>query len=68
MKRGGNKKVKFENNGVIDYLEEKLLDDLATDDELGLYIFYKKYGYFDKGLYTYRKLVREMKDIYEGRM
>lgn len=52
---------------LIEYLEQKIIDGDARDDEYGLYIEYKKYGYEAlkwRG-YLCKRLKDEYIDIYE---
>lgn len=54
---------------VISFIEQKLIDDAATDAEYGFYLDYLKKGYVDKKKHRniYKYMLREMKRIYEGR-
>ncbi|SNZ09976.1 hypothetical protein SAMN05421503_1446 [Terribacillus aidingensis] len=47
---------------VIEYLEEKIKDNLAYDDELELYEDYKWNGTINTGRYTYQLLKREIEN------
>jgi len=51
---------------VIFYLEELILDDKASDDEVELYNFGLRYEYFDLDSKIYRKVVRKMDKLYRG--
>jgi hypothetical protein len=58
-------KLRFNKSEVISYLEEKLLMNEANQDETELYENYIWNNKLTKG-YTYKKLIAEMKDIFEG--
>jgi hypothetical protein len=59
-------KVKFRTSEVIAYLEEKLLSNMATEDETILYEEYQWNNKLDKNNYTYKQLLAEMRKEYEG--
>jgi hypothetical protein len=58
-------KIRFSKSEVIAYLEEKILMNEATEDESALYEHYIWNRKLTKG-YTYKKLIREMRDIQEN--
>jgi hypothetical protein len=49
---------------VIAYLEEKILSNMATEDELEMYQDYKWNNKLNKNNYTYKKLIAEMREWY----
>jgi hypothetical protein len=51
---------------VISYLEEKIHDGLASEDEEQLYEEYQWENKLSKNNYTYKQLVNEMKKSYRG--
>lgn len=57
--------VKFRKSEVIAYLEEKIISDIATPEESELYEDYHWYGKLNKNK-TLKKVIREMRDIYEN--
>jgi hypothetical protein len=54
---------KFRTSEIISYLEEKLADNMATEDEEQLYSDYKWSGKVNKNTYGWRNLIMEMRDI-----
>jgi hypothetical protein len=58
-------KLRFNKSEVISYLEDKILMNEANQDETELYENYIWNSKLTKG-YTYKKLIVEMKDIFEG--
>lgn len=60
-------KVKFKKEEVLSFLEELILDNLATEEELELYQDFKWSGKLNKNNYTYKLVVRKLKKEYEGR-
>lgn len=59
-------KVQFRKSEVISFLEEKIHDGLANEDEEQLYEQYQWENKLDKNNYTYQQLVNEMKRQYRG--
>lgn len=59
-------KVQFRRSEVISFLEEKIHDGLANEDEEQLYEQYQWENKLDKNNYTYRLLINEMKKLYRG--
>jgi hypothetical protein len=57
-------KLHFRKSEVIAYLEEKILSNMATEDELEMYQDYKWNKKLNKNNYTYKKLIREMREWY----
>ena len=57
-------KTKFRKSEVLSFLELKINDNVATEDELNLYETYVWENKFIKND-TYIKLVREMKRLWE---
>jgi hypothetical protein len=57
-------KLRFRKSEVIAYLEDKILSNMATEDELEMYQDYKWNNTIDKTNYTYKKLIREMRKLY----
>lgn len=51
---------------VIAYLEEKILGEVASDEELELYQDYKWFGKLNKNTYTWKNLIKEMRDVSEN--
>lgn len=53
---------------MISYLEQKVLDGSADESEMELYESWVWNGKLDRkdNLYTYKKLVAQMKRTYEG--
>lgn len=60
------KEVQWLTSEVISFLEEKLINNEATYEEEQLYIKYKWTGKINKASHTYKMLVQEMNEIYEG--
>jgi hypothetical protein len=58
-------KLRFNKSEVISYLEDKILMNEANQDETELYENYIWNSKLTKG-YTYKKLIAEMKNIFEG--
>jgi hypothetical protein len=58
-------KLKFRTSEVIAYLEEKLLSNMATEDETVLYEDFQWSNKLDKTNYTYKMLVRELRKLHE---
>jgi hypothetical protein len=54
----------YRKDEVISFLEEKVLMDIATQEELNLYEIYIWSGKLVKG-YTYKLLVRQMRRLYD---
>ncbi|AJA41321.1 hypothetical protein AXJ14_gp002 [Geobacillus virus E3] len=52
---------------VIGFLELKILEDRASDEELEFYENYLWFGKLDKKSGTYRKLLNELKREWEGK-
>lgn len=67
MKDGGEimEKLHFGLEEVVSFLEMKMIDNTATQDEQELYEFYVWNGRL-KNNYTRKKLVAQMKRIYDG--
>lgn len=59
-------KVQFRKSEVISFLEEKIHDGLANEDEEQLYEQYQWENKLDKNNYTFQQLVNEMKRQYRG--
>ncbi|MCP1159422.1 hypothetical protein [Bacillus infantis] len=59
-------KVSFCTSDVITYLEEKIATGLSTQAEDDLYSDYKWSDKVNKKDYTFKKLLREMRDTYVG--
>jgi hypothetical protein len=59
-------KVQFRKSEVISYLEEKIHDGLANEDEEQLYEEYQWNNKLNKNNYTYKQLIDEMKKSYRG--
>jgi competence protein ComGF len=57
-------KLHFRKSEVIAYLEEKILSNMATEDELEMYQDYKWDRKLNKNNYTYKKLIAEMREWY----
>lgn len=56
---------KFKKEDVIAYLEQKIINDMYSDEEYGVYISWKSRGEIDDLIY--QKLYKEMLDEYEGK-
>lgn len=52
---------------VIGFLELKILEDRASDEELEFYENYIWFGKTDKKSGTYKKLLNELKREWEGK-
>jgi len=52
---------------VIGFLELKILEDRASDEELEFYENYLWFGKLDKMSSTYKKLLNELKREWEGK-
>ncbi|MBE2919381.1 hypothetical protein HPK02_10960 [Anoxybacillus flavithermus] len=52
---------------VIGFLELKILEDRASDEELEFYENYLWFGKLDKMSGTYKKLLNELKREWEGK-
>jgi hypothetical protein len=59
-------KIHFCEEEVIGYLENKILDQAADQDELELYQDFKWNGKFEKN-YTYKKVIHSMRELYNER-
>jgi hypothetical protein len=59
-------KNKWRKSEVISFLEYKLQENLASEDEIEMYENYKWFGKLNKNNYTYRSLLKEMNDEYRG--
>lgn len=59
-------KMRFLKSEVISYLEEKILMNEATVEEIEMYEDIRWSNKLKKN-YTYKKLIKEMKRIYDGR-
>lgn len=59
-------KIYFSKMEVLAYLEDKILMNMATEDELEMYEEYVWNGKLNKNNYTYKCLTMEMKRIYLG--
>jgi hypothetical protein len=59
-------KIKFNTSEVYNFLEEKVILNLVTEEEL---VLYEEYIWSDKinKNYTYKCLVREMRELYNER-
>jgi competence protein ComGF len=57
-------KLHFTKSEVLAYLEDKILSNMATEDELEMYQDYKWDRKLNKNNYTYKKLIREMREWY----
>jgi hypothetical protein len=57
-------KLHFLKSEVIAYLEEKIISNMATEDELEMYQEIKWNKKLNKNNYTYKKLIREMREWY----
>lgn len=57
-------KIYFSKMEVLAYLEDKILMNMATEDELELYEAFVWDGKLKRNNYTYKRLVMEMKRIY----
>lgn len=58
-------KLNFKKSEVLSYIESKIIDDIATEEEMELYQDFKWDGTF-KMNYTYKKVLKEMKGIQEN--
>jgi hypothetical protein len=58
-------KVKFHKEEVISFLETKIELNEANQDELELYEDYQWSGELNKTNYTYKLLLKQMRDLYE---
>jgi hypothetical protein len=58
-------KLKFSECEVLSYLEEKILDNIATEDEIKLYQDYLLFGELKKFNCTYKQLVLQMRELFE---
>jgi hypothetical protein len=58
-------KLKFSECEVLSYLEDKILDNNATEDEQNIYQNYLLFGELKKFNHTYKKLVLEMRKLFE---
>lgn len=58
-------KLKFGETEAIYFIEEKILMEMATENELRLYQDYKLYGKLKKMNYTYRSLIEQMRELFE---
>ena len=52
---------------VLGFLELKILEDRASDEELEFYENYLWFGKLDKMSSTYKKLLNELKREWEGK-
>lgn len=52
---------------VIGFLESKILEDRASDEEMRFYEDYLWFGKLNKKCSTYRKLLNEIKREWEGK-
>lgn len=59
-------KVSFRTSDVIAYLEEKIAMGLSSQAEDDLYSTYKWSDKIDKKDYTFKRLLREMRNTYLG--
>lgn len=59
-------KVSFRTSDVIAYLEEKIAMGLSTQSEDDLYSEYKWNNKIDKKDFTFKRLLREMRNTYLG--
>jgi hypothetical protein len=59
-------KIKFNTSEVYNFLEEKVILNLVTEEELVLYEEYIWNSKIDKN-YTYKCLIREMRELYNER-
>lgn len=59
-------KVQFRKSEVISFLEDKIHDGLANEDEEQLYEDFRWTNKLDKNNYTYKCLVFEMRQNYRG--
>lgn len=57
--------LNFIEEEVIAYLEDKILMNMATEDEEVFYQDYKWDDSLNKNNYTYKKLVKQMRRLYE---
>jgi hypothetical protein len=57
-------KVQFRKSEVVAYLEDLILQDIATQDEEDLYVNYKWSGKLDKTNYTYKEVLIDMKRLW----
>lgn len=51
---------------VVSFLEEKIIDGVANEDEMEMYEDYKWYGRFNKDTYAWKRLLQEMRRIHNG--
>jgi len=61
------RKNKWLKSEVISYLEEKILEDKAADDEMEFYEEYIWFGKFDRKSNIYKRLLNELKREWEGK-
>lgn len=55
--------VKFRTKEVIAFLEEKILMNMATEDEMEIYETYVWNRKLNKKTYTYKKILKEMNEL-----
>lgn len=67
MMNGGEimEKLHFSKSEVTAFVEELILDQMATEDEQVWYENFIWNGEMKKD-YTYKKLIRKMKKVYDG--
>jgi hypothetical protein len=58
-------KLKFSECEVLSYLEDKILDNIATEDEQNLYQNFLLQGQLKKFNHTYKQLVLQMRELFE---
>lgn len=59
-------KLHYSKSEVIAFVEELILDQMATEDEQVWYENYVWNGEFKKN-YTYKCIIRKMKRVYDGK-
>lgn len=59
-------KLHFSKSEVLSFVEELILDQMATEDEQVWYENYVWNNEFKKN-YTYKVIIRKMKRVYDGK-
>lgn len=59
-------KLHFSKMEVLSFVEELILDQMATEDEQAWYENFVWNGEFKKN-YTYKVIIRKMKRVYDGK-
>jgi len=60
------KRLRWSNSEVLAYLEHKILNELADEDEIEFYEDCLWSGSINKYTYTYKNLIDEMREYYNN--